>query len=78
MVEYAVEADPTSYYNLKGSLADTGEETENKYSGLTKEDARKLKKDLKNLIKMFEMGGHLPTWVKHKMNDMTKTLEEVE
>tara|TARA_Y100000310_G_scaffold337543_1_gene424842 strand:- start:68 stop:442 length:375 start_codon:yes stop_codon:yes gene_type:complete len=78
LVEYATDADQIGYYNLKNDLSDVGEATENKYSGLTKEDATKIKKDLEKLLELFGVVGQTPAWVRHKVNKIVKILKEVE
>ena len=72
------EIDAVNYYNLKSTLDDDGEVTENKYSNLSKDDVVEIKKDLKNLFKILNAGNQAPVFVSQNINKMIKMLEEVE
>ena len=75
LVENVSEIDPVSFYNLKRIMGDSGEVTESKYSGLTKQEVTNLKKDLKNLDDMLS-NTHVSSYVNSTLKNLIKTLKD--
>tara|TARA_Y100000310_G_C20602542_1_gene773819 strand:+ start:41 stop:415 length:375 start_codon:yes stop_codon:yes gene_type:complete len=78
LVEHAIETNPIDFFNLKNALSDSGEVTENKYSGLTKEDATQIKKDLKNLFKLINGTNQGSVHVNQTLEKVIKILENTD
>ena len=75
LVENVSEVDPVSFYNLKRAVGDSGEVTESKYSGLTKDEVKDLKKDLKNLDAMLANSHTTSSYVNATVKNLIKTLK---
>ena len=77
LVDRVSPLDSVSFFNLKERLEDNGKITENKYAGLTKDQAKEIKINLKNLKKSLNGASRASVSVNSTLNKVLNILEQL-